>query len=288
MLSTTPAYGRTEGAQCSWKLDSSTANRSTGSVRTSSTGLPMLPHSALRRPSASSMACSIDVVVVLPLVPVTTSQRRGAPNRPAASSRQASSTSPHTGTPAAAAATSTGAVGGSPGLVTTSAKSPIRFSAAAGSSTATPRSACGASAAGLSSQSVARTSNGANAARTARPVMPAPTTSTAAPGSSGASPAVISRSDGGEPLAVAQRHPQPAGDRGEQPEPDDHRGLGPADQFEVVVERRHPEHPPAGGAEHQDLHHHRGDLGDEQRAQHDRQDLGAAGHRQAGDDAAQR
>ncbi len=79
MLSTTPASGDTDGAQCSWKLDSSTASRSADSRRTSSTGLPMLPHSLLRRPAAVSMACSIDVVVVLPLVPVTASQRRGGP-----------------------------------------------------------------------------------------------------------------------------------------------------------------------------------------------------------------
>ena len=39
----------------------------------------MLPHSTLRRPAAVNMACSIDVVVVLPFVPVTTSQRRGGP-----------------------------------------------------------------------------------------------------------------------------------------------------------------------------------------------------------------
>ena len=41
------------------------------------TGSPMLPHSSARRPAATSIACSIDVVVVLPLVPVTTSQRLG-------------------------------------------------------------------------------------------------------------------------------------------------------------------------------------------------------------------
>ncbi len=47
MLSTTPASGRSEGAQCSWKLDSSTASTSAGSCNSSSTGLPMLPHSRL-------------------------------------------------------------------------------------------------------------------------------------------------------------------------------------------------------------------------------------------------
>ncbi len=73
----------------------------------------MLPHSTARLPAAASIACSIDVVVVLPLVPVTTSHCRGGPNRPERSSRQASSTSPQTGTPAAAAAAGIGAAGGS-------------------------------------------------------------------------------------------------------------------------------------------------------------------------------
>ncbi len=83
MLSTTPASGRTDGAQCSWKLDSSTASTSAGPCgspdKALSTGLPMLPQSRLSRPAATSIACSIDVVVVLPLVPVTASQRRGGP-----------------------------------------------------------------------------------------------------------------------------------------------------------------------------------------------------------------
>ena len=79
MLSTTPASGRSDDDQYSWKLDSSTASSSDGCPSTSSTGLPILPHSRLRRPSAVSIACSIEVVVVLPLVPVTTSQRRGGP-----------------------------------------------------------------------------------------------------------------------------------------------------------------------------------------------------------------
>ena len=120
-MSTAPASGRSDGAQCSWKLDSSTASSSAGSASMSITGLPMLPHSSARRPAATSIECSIDVVVVLPLVPVTTSQRFGVPNSPAWSMRHASSTSPQIGTPAAAAAAKTGAVGGNPGLVTTRA-----------------------------------------------------------------------------------------------------------------------------------------------------------------------
>src|SRR6478672_5469720 len=141
----------------------------------------MLPQSTARRPAASSIANSIDVVVVLPLVPVTTSHRLGGPNRPDWSNRQANSTSPQIGTPAAAAAASTGAVGGKPGLVTTSPKSEIRSTALAGSMTATPCWAYDVSADGLSSVSVARTPSGVSAASTARPVIPAPVTRTAVP-----------------------------------------------------------------------------------------------------------
>ncbi len=77
MLSTAPPSGRSDGAQNSWKLDSSTASTSAGWESTSRTGSPMLPQSTARRPSATSIACSIEVVVVLPLVPVTTSHVRG-------------------------------------------------------------------------------------------------------------------------------------------------------------------------------------------------------------------
>ena len=114
----------------------------------------MLPHNAARRPSAINMACSIDVVVVLPFVPVTTSHCRGDPKQPAASSRHANSTSPQIGTPAAAAAASTGAVGGKPGLVITRSYSSIRDIASAGATVAPPRSASCASDFALSSHTV--------------------------------------------------------------------------------------------------------------------------------------
>ncbi len=64
------------------------------------------------------MESSIFTVVVLPLVPVTTSQGADRPSGPASRSRQASSTSPHTGTPRAAACVSSGASGRKPGEVT--------------------------------------------------------------------------------------------------------------------------------------------------------------------------
>ena len=78
----------------------------------------MLPLAVTCRPAARRIDSSMPVVVVLPLVPVTTSQSRGAPL--AWSSRQASSTSPITSMPARrSAAASSGFVGGMPAEVTT-------------------------------------------------------------------------------------------------------------------------------------------------------------------------
>ena len=110
------AAGRTDGAECSWKLDSSTASTSYGgsAVTASTTGRPTLPVATARPPAARSIDSSIRTVVVLPLVPVSASQGGGFGPR----SRQASSTSPITSTPAAAAAVSSGASGRQPGETT--------------------------------------------------------------------------------------------------------------------------------------------------------------------------
>src|SRR6476469_1879945 len=128
--------------------------------------------------------------------------------------------------------------------------------APAGSVTAVPCSAYTCRASGRSSHSVAATPSGASAVNTARPVTPAPATNTGAPGvSSDNNPSSSSRAgnpssssragspwsspsigpamsgpDCGEPLAVEQGHTQTAGDRRQQPEPDDDRGLGPTHQ----------------------------------------------------------
>src|SRR3712207_612325 len=103
---------------------------------------------------------------------------------------------------------------------------------------------CNAS--GSSSQIVSRTPVGSSTALTDRPVMPAPVTRTRVPGTN-RERSSISGPDGGEPLAVEERDAQPAGDRRQQPEADDHRRLRPADQLEVVMEGRHPEDPSPGG-----------------------------------------
>src|SRR3954471_22329634 len=188
------------------------------------------------------------------------------------------------GTPAAAAAASTGVVGWKPGLVTTSANSAIRAAAADGSRVSSPLSAYGASMVGSSSHRVGTAPNRVSAASTARPVTRAPAIRTGAPGARGSN---NSGADRREVLTVEQSYAQTAGDRGEQPEPNDHRRFGPADQLEMMVEGRHAEHPAPGGSKSQDLQDDGGDLGDEQRTQHDGKDLGAAGDRQSRNDAAQ-
>src|SRR6476646_4532765 len=111
---------------------------------------------------------------------------------------------------------------------------------------------------GLSSGRSASTPRGVRADRIARPVTLAPTTSTRVPWASGSNPP--SGADGTEPLAVEQRNAEATGDRGEQPESDDHGGLGPSDQLEMVVEGRHSKDPAAGRPKRQYLHDDRDDL----------------------------
>ena len=69
--------------------------------------------------------------------------------------------------------------------------------------------------------------------------------------------------------------PEPEGgeEPGQDPEPDDDRRLGPAQQLEVVVERRHPEHPPVEDPEADDLDDHRQRLDHEQPPMIDQQQV---------------
>ncbi len=68
--------GRSDGAQCSKELD---APRPAAAALVQHIQHRAMCAGTARRPPAISMACSIDVAVVLPLVPVTTSQLRGGP-----------------------------------------------------------------------------------------------------------------------------------------------------------------------------------------------------------------
>ena len=181
MLSTTPASGRSDGAQCSWKLDSSTASKSAGCSSTSSTGSPMLPHSRLRRPAGRQhgvqhrrrrglavgaghhQPASWRAVVARRVQPP--GQLDVAPDRYACRRRRGQHRSRRR----------------KPGLVTTSAYSAIWVTAAGMVTVGTPLSAYGRSMAGSSSHSVAAAPNRVSAASSARPVTRAPATSTGAP-----------------------------------------------------------------------------------------------------------
>ena len=172
-MSTAPAHGRSDGAAESWKLDNSTAITCwSGSATASSTGQPMLPQAVTVSPAARRIDSSIPVVVVLPLVPVTTSHRRGAGS--ARSIRQASSVSPITSTPAATAEAGNRPVGRTPGEVTTRPTP-------AGRSTGSPICCTPSGIAVVTGRSAA-TSTGTPAAASTRmaasPATPAPITTT--------------------------------------------------------------------------------------------------------------
>src|SRR5437588_4378575 len=291
MLSSAPAAGRTEGDQCSWKLDSSTASTRCPASSASTTGSPTLPQATASSPALRRMDSSMLTVVVLPLVPVTASQVGGCSHSRLI--RQASSTSLITSIPAATAAASSGLSARQPGLVTTrSVPSGGSVNPATSSAPALPTEASAASRCSAASVTVTTAPWPSRASAAERPVTPAPATSTLRP----ARPVVGtdvgrfmgSAPHGAQPVAVEQPEAEHAADPAEQPETDDHRGLRPAGQLEVVVERRHPEQPAAGGPEHGDLQHHRKRLHDEQPADDHQQQLGAGGHGQSGDQAAER
>src|SRR5690606_30843806 len=244
----------------------------------------MLPQATASRPAARRIAASIPVVVVLPLVPVTASHTGGR-SMPWPS-HHASSGSPTSGTPAAAAAATSGWSGRRPGEVTTRS---VPAGTASGSPPASAPGGRSARAAGRASVTVTRAPASTSAAAAASPDTPAPATSTRAPDSSSglivgspsraSSPMQPCSSGGpatarrGQPLLVEQPEPERGAHGRQQPEPDDHRGLGPPGELEVVVERRHPEHAAPGGAEHRDLHGHRQHLHHEHAADHHEQQL---------------
>src|SRR4051812_18236995 len=321
MLRQVLARGRIDAVECSWKLDSSTASTSygCGCSTASSTGVPALPTAAERSPAAASMAASIVTVVVLPLVPVTASHG-AAPV--AGRIRQASSTSLQTGTRAAAAPASTGWSGRQPGEVTTtsgacrSPRPPTSGSAATASGpsrTSAPRVSrmtarsrwSGPSAA---SRTTTRAPRSRRASAAAKPETPIPATTTRSPSQSAVDEisrssftGVTARPPGGwwtrsgrgmsltdHPFRVEDAEAEPDEEPGDDPEPDDDRHLGPAGELEVVLQRRHPEHPPARQLERADLDDHGQRDDDEEPAEEHQQHLGAGGDGEAGERAAER
>jgi hypothetical protein len=139
-------------------------------------GVPTFPASATGRPASRQMAPSSSVVVVLPFVPVTATNRFGR-------SRQASSSSPSTGTPRSRAAAITDASFGTPGLFTTQATPP------SSSTPSVPRWASTSSGTSGVPESTATTSPCALSMRTAAvPDRASPTTRYGPSGSGGLTP----------------------------------------------------------------------------------------------------
>src|SRR6185503_1644435 len=180
------------------------------------------------------MACTSDVVVLLPLVPPTATMGASA-------KREANSSSPITSTPAERASARTGR-GGTPGETTTMCARVRRFTGCPPASTRTPLSArAHASADSLSRGAESLATTAAPRARAssaaAIPLSPSPTITTVLPDKF-----VISLDLRFALARSAKFHGRKAHQReqnGNDPEADDDFRLGPAFLFEVVVNRCH-------------------------------------------------
>ena len=85
---------------------------------------------------------------------------------------------------------------------------------------------------------------------------------------------VVTRGSGHEVLGVEQAEPDDDADSGDDPEADNDVDLGPAAEFEMVVERRHAQKTSSRGFEGGDLDDVADDLGQEQAAKDDGEEFG--------------
>ncbi len=167
------------GAPTSTAMASRAPSGVASAITTSTIETPMLPAARVRRPAARSIDSSIRVVVVLPLVPVTTSQGAAPCAR---RNRQASSSSPQTGTPAPCAAAMIADSGESPGE-TTSRSTPSGRVSPSPSRTVAPRTSrtCARSCCrgpSPASTALTRAPSASSASAAANPAMPMPATAT--------------------------------------------------------------------------------------------------------------
>ena len=227
-------------------------------------------------------------MVVLPLVPVTASQGGGGRRGPR--SRQASSTSPMTSTPAAAAAAKSGL-----------SRLPARrgddqvgalgaASRASPSRTVTPLAPAsvggarrGARSPSPPSTTVTRAPRPARARAALMPLTPSPATVMCCPARSAPRRGHLL----GRPSCVEEAEADDHAHALDDPEADHDKDLGPALEFEVVLERRHPEDALAGQPEGADLDDDGHGDQDEEAAEEREQQLGAGADRQAGERAAE-
>src|ERR1051325_1339656 len=188
-------------------------------------GVPMLPPTITFRPAASSIRPMSVVVVDLPFVPVI------AMTRPV-SLRHANSSSPIVSTPFARAVSNTGCSEGTPGLVTMRSADASVAASWPPSSSATPRALNrpAAAKASLVSGSTTCAPRRAASSAAAMPLRAAPTTTTRRPRTENSS----------TPSPQLQRcQAEQRKEDGHDHESGDHLRLAPADQLEVVVNRRH-------------------------------------------------
>ena len=200
----------------------------------------MLPPTSTRRPAASSIRPTSVVVVDLPLVPVM------ATTRPAQPARGQLQLADHRHAAAARAATSSGSSSGTPGLITTRS---ARVERAAASCVAELERHAGRS------QRVARRQSPASRSVS---VTCAPRRTSSSRGrhaaAGGADDDQHALALHGERRAwpsssqLQRRQAEEREDDRDDHEARDHLRLLPADQLEVVVQRRHPEHPLARSA----------------------------------------
>src|SRR5579875_3436465 len=210
----------------------------------STTGTPMLPPTRDGMPASARIAPASVVVVVLPFEPV---MARILPLRNCA----ASSSSPMTGSPKLLACTSSGVSSGTPGLTTIRSCRRKVSSPWPPASTAMPCSIrAGISLLSISALRMSETVTCAPRRRrkraAANPDLPRPTTRTFLPLSSMVIPnagmRARTRSFSHARLGLAKfqcRQCKECKYQGGDPEAHDHLGLGPADQLEMMMQRRH-------------------------------------------------
>jgi hypothetical protein len=188
-----------------------------------------------------------------------------------------------TSTPARRARTSSGASGRQPG------RGDDQRRAGGGTSAPTtgkPSARSGSARSSLASATVTRRPRSRSTRAAAAPLTPAPRPGRAGP--VGATGRAHGQRAAGEVLGVEDAEAEGDGQPGDDPEAHDDGVLDPAGELEVVVDRRHVEHPLAGQLEDADLDDHRDRLDDEQPAEHDEQQLGVGDDGDAGERAADR
>src|SRR6267143_1084726 len=232
-------------------------------------GVPIFPARMVEK-SAPFKMCSIkEVVVVFPFEQVIPIKR---PSR----KRPASSTSLQRVTPLARAACSKGASAGTPGLRTIRSCSKNEFSRWPPGSRLTPAVRSGAMASPIpfsvrASVAVTFAPRAAQKSAVATPVLASPTTSTRLPLNSNEF-GIFAEMPFPLPQLQRRQRKQRKNQRGD-PKPHDHFRFAPTEQFEMVMDGRHPENALAAQLERAHLQNHRNGFQHKNAANEEQQNL---------------